>query len=567
MGLKTYLCGVGKLILLNRVATMCERVLNYKAMYKMRRTKKYAAGLVFGLLLLSFWFAPLRAQDTPAEKPAGSAVETITKIDRTSTSDIDSLAKVVAQMQAQLDAQNKKIDALESKYATDVDSRDKELEKQRQIVSDQAEKIDTQREAMQSLQQQVDQMAASDQTELSTKDKELRSRLLTVEQSIQTSQKAESTEYDIDSFPGSIPIPGSSAAIRIGGFVKMNAIESFDPIRSTDRFVVGTIPVPQEDAPSGVVLSVSQTRLNFDLRDTTKQGAFRAFIEGDFADASSGTGFSDGNNFRLRHAYGQYKYLLLGKTWSTFMDFDAIPEELDFEGINGQINLRQAQIRYFPSFGANENWNLLISAEDPDPRIGGGDGISQIPDLVFSIRREWFKRWHVKTAVLLRQLDAECTSCISDSSDKATGWGLTASGKAQVRWWDKRDNIILQVNYGEGYGHYINDLRKIGQPDAIFNPTTGELEVLPVFAYYIAFQKWWSNSMRSNFNYGYVDIKNLSFQPTDAYDKTRRLSGSFIWSPTARVDLGTELLYGERQNKNKDKANATQLQLSGTYRY
>jgi hypothetical protein len=44
----------------------------------------------------------------------------------------------------------------------------------------------------------------------------------------------------------------------------------------------------------------------------------RAFIEGDFA--------GDGRLFRLRHAYGQWKSLVIGQTWSTFADPEAEPD-------------------------------------------------------------------------------------------------------------------------------------------------------------------------------------------------------------------------------------------------
>jgi hypothetical protein len=40
-----------------------------------------------------------------------------------------------------------------------------------------------------------------------------------------------------------------------------------------------------------------------------------------------------------------------------------------------------------------------------------------------------------------------------------------------------------------------------------------------------------------------------------------------IWSPTARVDLGVELLYGKRENKDAQKASAKQMQLSAKYRF
>jgi hypothetical protein len=80
-------------------------------------------------------------------------------------------------------------------------------------------------------------------------------------------------------------------------------------------------------------------------------------------------------------------------------------------------------------------------------------------------------------------------------------------------------------------------------------------------------QKWWAESLRSNFNISFVEVDNFDFQPTDTYKKTERFSGNIIWSPTPRVDVGVELLYGTRKNKDNQSAHARQVQLSATYRY
>ncbi len=505
------------------------------------------------------------AQSSAAENAPPTSNEAKPESEKLQAS-LDDLLEMLKKQQAQLDAQQQQIRAqaelittLQAGQNSETQARDQKTKKQEETIESQAENIEAQRRAMQSLQQQVDQIAESTSEQLTDEEKQLRSRLETLEDSIKASEEADSSRYDTKSFPGSIPISGTSAALRIGGFVKMNIVESFDAIGSKDRFIVGTIPVPQESGQAQAALTVSQSRLNFDLREQTQYGPLRAFIEGDFA------GVED--TFRLRHAYGQYGDFLIGKTWTTFMDSAASPEELDFEGINGRINVRQPQIRYTPQIG--KELDLILSFEDPDPQITGGQSISQIPDTVVSIRRTFLDRWHIKSSALLRQIKGKCNAniCTNENSDEVTGWGLSVSGKTALPRLNEQDSLMFQVSYGKGYGRYVNDLGTLGGMDAVFDPVTGELTVLPVFSAYVAMQHWWAADMRSNANFSYVNVDNTNFQGPDAYQQTRRASVNFIWSPSPRVDLGGEVLWGKRTNKDNQSATARQLQLSAKYRY
>ena len=505
--------------------------------------------LTVALLLL--YHAPLMAQEGQSTAPAD-------------TVSLSELLDMLKKQQSQLDAQKQQLVEQQKLIATLQGQTTTELTAEKDKTAKQAQQIEEQRQAMASMQTQIDQIGQKKSEEMSEEDVALRSRLETLESSIQASQDASSTTFDEDSFPNSIMIPGTSAAMKMGGFVKMNLVNTFDPLGSLDRFIAGSIPVPQETSTPRTTLTVSQSRLNYDLRDKTKFGTMRAYIEGDFA-GSDDTSTND--IFRLRHAYGQFKDVLAGKTWSVFQDTDAAPEELDFEGINGAVNVRQAQVRYFPKIG--QDWNLMFSLEDPNPEVTGGTATSRIPDLVASVRRTWFDRWHIRSTLVIRQISATWDGDqTGDTDDEVTGWGLSLSGKTSTQFWnaDDLDNFMFQFNYGEGIGRYVNDLNTLDGEDAIFD-STGNLESLPVFAGYVAYQHWWRESVRSTINLSWVNVDNLSFEADNAYHRTFRGALNYIWSPTPRIDLGVELIYGERENKNGDDAHATQLQLSSKYRF
>ena len=549
----------------------------------MKRSKPFSDVSRLMVVVLLFW---LYQPGLRAEEADGASVEGATSEEKIAPSD-DSSPQVAAatpdnstvslagllilfnQQQKQIDEQSQRLDeqskqikeqqVMITTLLTSQKESTREAEQYRKTIVKQGDDIDNQRKTIQSTLAQVDELAQSKAEELSQDEVDLRARLETLESSIRTSRDSARTAFDEDSFPNSLSIPGTNAAMKMGGFVKMNIVETFDPLGSTDRFIAGTIPVPQESHAARSTMNVSQSRLNWDLRDRTSMGVMRAYVEGDFA--------GDSDTFRLRHAYGQFRSFLAGKTWSSFMDPDASPEELDFEGINGRVNVRQAQIRYFPNIG--QDWNFVVSLEEPQAEVTDGQARSQWPDVLFSARKTWFERWHVKSSAVIRQLTATWDDdTTGDTESKETAYGISISGKTKTQFLNDLglNNFMFQLNVGKGIGHYINDLDTIDGQDAAFSPT-GDLETLPVLAGYVAYQHWWNEKMRSTLNLSWVGIDNLDFQPDEAYKSTLRGALNFIWSPVSRIDIGGEIIWGQRKNKDNQKADASQIQLSTKYRF
>ena len=380
------------------------------------------------------------------------------------------------------------------------------------------------------------------------------------------------TVYD-PNFPGAWHLPGTTSTMKIAGYVNMALVNSFDPMLISDRFIVGSIPPEGSHtfgAESGTDVTASQTRINYEIREETNYGTLRAFIEADFEGA--------GDTFRLRHAFGQYLWGLAGKTWSTLMDLESRPEEVDFEGINGMILSRQAQLRVFPNF--KHGMSLKLSVEDPRTDIANGLGVKGHGDLVMSVDRlklSGFSKgslsdWNSRIAVILRDLKGEGLDNID--GDSAFGWGITTSGRKAITMWTEDDFILWQLSYGKGLGRYLNDLSTVGGGDAVFDPE-GKLRPLPVFAGYVSYQHTWARGfwlldkipgkMRSNLTFSWVDIDNFSFQDDLDYNSTLRASANIIYLPTPHFRVGAEFLWGQRKNKDGGKGTATQIQISARY--
>jgi hypothetical protein len=390
------------------------------------------------------------------------------------------------------------------------------------------------------------------------------------------------TIYDAD-FLGAWYLPGTTAAMKVGGYVNLSLVNSFNPMLIPDRFIVGSIPPDGEVVPGsvkGTSVSANQTRVNLEYREQTKLGEIRAYVEGDFRG-----GAEDGDDtFRLRHAFGQFRSFLAGKTWSTLMDVNARPEEVDVEGMNGEVLLRHSQIRWSPEFG--KDYQLKLALEDPATDVINGQAQRGRFDLVASLNRMPLGplgRWNYRVGVILRELKADSafnSSPIEETlaaEDTTTGWGITTGGRQPVTWWgDGGDSLAWQLTYGEGIGHYINDLQSIGDGDAVFDPE-GKLRALPVFAGFLSYQHiwpltWkpirkWPGILRSNFNLGMVSINTFDFQDGGDYGETIRASINLFYNPTDHVTMGMEFLWGQRQNKDNSKGSATQLQFSARYTF
>jgi len=524
------------------------------------------------ILAVTLNYCPATLAEDPPDTSAATANPASTEPDTDAVRAAASSASV-AELRALLEGQQRMIE-----------TQKRQIQTQQSQIDQQQQQLGSQTSVLQAMQTRLDQLETSQDKppEIQPADQELLETVASLQQRLDAIPEDPVSALGEKSFPGSIRVPGTNAAMKIGGFVKGTLIKSFDPLATTDRFIVGSIPVgasePGVEAESD--LTADQSRLNLEMREQTRVGELRAFVEADFA--------GSGDTFRLRHAYGQFGNLLTGKTWSTFFDPQAGPEEVDFEGINGRTILRQTQIRWFPPLG--QAWDLQLALEDPESKVSeidlsgspdpgdpdfnadfgmeiDADGVSDLPDFVASIRRTWFGRWHIKTAVVAHQVRAQYSQLPSLPVADEVGWGFSASGAFKVGWLDDRDNIKFQLIYGDGVSRYVNDPNSIGGQDGVFTPDGSSIKTLPIIAGFGAYQHWWSDTWRSNFIVSGVEIDNRSFQPDDAYKRTLRASSNVFWSPTPRVDVAAELIWGQRTNKDGEEGDATQIQLATKYRF
>ncbi len=373
-------------------------------------------------------------------------------------------------------------------------------------------------------------------------------------------------------FPGSIRIPGTDAAMKFGGRIRAAAVFTLGPLGSEDRFLTNSIPVETDDEGAGkgrrTTFSANTSRFNFEVRTPTGAGHIRAFLEGDFFGS---TGTEQRIAFRLRHAFAQYRGILVGQTWSTFSDPAADHQDLDFEGINGENVIRQPQFRYTWPFA--DRSSLAVAAETPEVSLTGGSGVNVVPDLV--VRAIWptLETGHLQAAAVFREIRGEWK--LDPSVVRSTGaWGGSLSGVVPVRRLGLEDRVIFQVNFGRGIARYINDLNSLGGQDAVFDDANGDLEALTAIGWYVDLEhqwKYWEKTrkmkLRSSLIWSFVTVDNLPSQPNDAYRRTNRWSLNLVFSPIERIDVGIEYIYGSRENKDGNRGASDQFQAVSVFRF
>lgn len=354
--------------------------------------------------------------------------------------------------------------------------------------------------------------------------------------------------------PKAIPIPGTDATFTIGGYVKLDFIQDFDAIGNAYDFQTNSIPIAgtaSAELDGRTTIHARETRFNLDVRAAKR---FRAFFEGDF--------YGDKNAFRLRHAYGEYGRLLGGQTWSTFQDISARPLTVDLEGPDAEVFVRQALVRWTQPLSRRLKWALAVENPAPDvavPAGGSGAAQSDAPDLVTTLRFTG-RRGHAQLGGILRSLGFAGEGDSPDAS--TTGWGAHLSFNVTPFG---KDELMGQLVWGEGIARYVESFS--GQAaDAVWTGT-GDLEALPVTAVVIGFTHHWARSARSGISYSRAELDNAEGQSASSIRSTEDFRVNLVYTPHRLFDVGGEVLWGRRENKDGSSGEAWRGQLALIFRF
>lgn len=337
-------------------------------------------------------------------------------------------------------------------------------------------------------------------------------------------------------------IPKTNARITVGGYVKFDLIQDFNPINSPSFFDVSKIPTDGSKG-TNTHLQANETRLILDFRTPMGKTDLRTFVEGDF--------FGSGGAFRLRHAYVEIgDKLLAGQYWSNFMDENIIPPTLDFEKPAAYAFVRHAMIRYKHATGKNSY--LAVALEEPFINVQApaqpGKMESFIPDL--TARYRYTNHWgHIQLSAFGGFVRFRPTN----GSTESTGiFGFNLSGQLNF---SKKDYFLYQVIGGPGISRYRAG--KFAAPDSDDN-----LEPIAGMGYTAGIRHFWNPVLSSLLVANYGTENNTSAQFDGDLKSTFYGAANLVWQFHKSAFAGIEYLHGGRQNKNNDAGRANRLQFS-----
>ena len=361
---------------------------------------------------------------------------------------------------------------------------------------------------------------------------------------------------------------GPTTTYKFGGYAKFDAMFTDYSDATPDGnslmrqfYYAPQVPVGDGSASDDITADFQgrETRINFSAATTTPGGdSITAFIEMDFFTHTDGNEVvSNSYSPRLRHAFIKYNKWTFGQTWSTFQDVGALPEALDFVGpAESTTFIRQAMVRY-------TSGNLELAVENPQTFVAGGTrDLSTMPDLV---GRYTFKLGdkgsYVKVAGLYRSLKIQDTTGGGSQADEAA-YGISASTKLMF---GNGADLRAMVTYGDGVGRYVG-LSFV--PDGYVDGTSGDIATAEMLAYFVALRlplgpKWRTNLMYGNTTIDYDD----NAQAATLNDTGMSFHANLIYNILPKLDVGAEIIYGERELVNGTDGDFTRFQFSAKYAF
>jgi hypothetical protein len=282
------------------------------------------------------------------------------------------------------------------------------------------------------------------------------------------------------------------------------------------------------------------------------------YLEGDFfTGTDSNEVVSNSRRFRLRHAYGKMGNLLIGQTWSTFMDANWVlyPSTVDFAGPAGATFIRQSILRWTVSDG------LDFALENPENRVRDPAAPTTslpnrdtVPDVILRYASAGDVSWQV--AGLFQQFEIGGGGALDGESE--TNIGITGG----VAFKTGSGSVSAKFNSNSNRYTYYG----FGNPAAVVVGST--IEPIDHTSIVLAWNHNYGgpNNAKTTVAFGQVSFDDEFLLPGDI-DTVSTIHVNYRWSPRENVNLGVEVINADREDVNGDDGDATRVQFGAQFTF
>jgi hypothetical protein len=348
-------------------------------------------------------------------------------------------------------------------------------------------------------------------------------------------------------------IPGTGIQYLIAGYAQLDAHWTRRELAGDekDAFLASAIPFDAADRHARVHIRASQ------INAILKSGEITALAQADlFA-------YEEGTKLNVTQFAARYRdWLAIGKTYSTFMDDEAWPATLDYNGPSGAVFVRQFVVRGGLSLGERLRVEAALEdAQASESAAGAGFSVSasaERPDLVARLRYG-SERVHAQLAGLSRSVTYSAQLASVNTERRVSGYGLSLSAAIQVL---EEDRLLLQWNEGEGIGRYFNDgLSGVG---AVFD-AGGRLEPLKLSGVYAYYERKWAERWTTTAGASVLRTRSEGLRPASDLRRAEYASANLVHRLATDLFLGAELLWGRAERVDGSRADDTRVQLTARY--
>ncbi|HEU4385406.1 MAG TPA: DcaP family trimeric outer membrane transporter [Anaeromyxobacteraceae bacterium] len=382
--------------------------------------------------------------------------------------------------------------------------------------------------------------------------------------------------------PGVFKVPGTDSTIKFYGYVQLDGTVDFSG-RPTDieNYDWATIlpAVPLDNSVDAkrkpqTYLTARTSRFGIQTNTPTAAGPVGVRLEGDFngPNGFQSETFTNSVLFRLRHAYGTFGGLLVGQTWTTFLDLGAAPDTVDFNGPGSLALVRNPMLRY--TFGLAPTTNLVLAIENNRGLQYGWDGtfpvrFQMIPDIHLNLT--FSGGWgHVSVRGVAQDYVRQVQPAGPGSETNKSKFSLSGAVSGSLKLGG--DTLVAQVSGGPGIGRYM--LNALGAPFVTANAATNyDIELWTAFAYHVGFTHVWNPQVRSNLVWSQTFITDPEIGGVPAAPGTfeKDMMQAFVntfYGFAKNCEFGAEYVFGQyKMNVSGEKGTQNRINFSFHYNF